>query len=96
MFWWESQNERDHLEDQGIDERMGSECILREIGWGGGELDSTGSEYEPVAGCVSAVMNLRVLAPRSVVKNFFVVPLKLRRLCGHYGRLKMRPRALTT
>jgi hypothetical protein len=39
MFWWESQNERDHLEDQGIDERMGSECILREIGWGGGGVD---------------------------------------------------------
>jgi hypothetical protein len=24
-FWWESQKETDHLEDQGIDGRMGSE-----------------------------------------------------------------------
>jgi hypothetical protein len=23
-FWWESQKERDHSENQGIDERMGS------------------------------------------------------------------------
>jgi hypothetical protein len=27
-FWWESQKERDHLEDQGVDARMGSEWIL--------------------------------------------------------------------
>jgi hypothetical protein len=27
-FWWESQKERDHLEDKGIDGRMGSEWIL--------------------------------------------------------------------
>jgi hypothetical protein len=27
-FWWESPKERDHLEDQGIGGRMGSERIL--------------------------------------------------------------------
>jgi hypothetical protein len=27
-FWWENQIERDHLEDERIDERMGSEWIL--------------------------------------------------------------------
>jgi hypothetical protein len=27
-FWWESQKERDHLEDQGVDGRMVSEWIL--------------------------------------------------------------------
>jgi hypothetical protein len=27
-FWWESLKERDHSEDQGIDDRMGSERIL--------------------------------------------------------------------
>jgi hypothetical protein len=27
-FWWESQKERDHLEDQGVHGRMGSEWIL--------------------------------------------------------------------
>jgi hypothetical protein len=30
-FWWESQNERDHLEDQDTD---GIRMDLREIGWG--------------------------------------------------------------
>jgi hypothetical protein len=37
---------------------------IGEIGWGVG-LDSASSGQEPVAGVVSAVMNLRVLAPRS-------------------------------
>jgi hypothetical protein len=35
-FWWESLKERDHLEDQGIDGRMGSEWILRRLAGGGG------------------------------------------------------------
>jgi hypothetical protein len=38
-FWWESQKERDHLEDQGVDMKMGS--------WGDWlgrhGVDSTGS-----------------------------------------------------
>jgi hypothetical protein len=28
MFWWESQKDRDHLEDEGVDGMMGSEWIL--------------------------------------------------------------------
>jgi hypothetical protein len=28
-FWWESLKERDHLKDQGVDESMGLEWILR-------------------------------------------------------------------
>jgi hypothetical protein len=40
-FWWESPNERDHLEDQGIGGRMGSEQFLGRLAGGG--LDSTGS-----------------------------------------------------
>jgi hypothetical protein len=32
-FWWESQKEIDHLEDQGVDDRMGSECILGRLAW---------------------------------------------------------------
>jgi hypothetical protein len=33
-FRWESQKERDHLEDQGIDGRMGSEWILGRLAGG--------------------------------------------------------------
>jgi hypothetical protein len=33
-FWWESQKERDHLEDQGKDGRMGSEWIFGRLAWG--------------------------------------------------------------
>jgi hypothetical protein len=30
-FWWESPKEKDHLEDQGIDGRMGSKWILGKL-----------------------------------------------------------------
>jgi hypothetical protein len=33
-FRWESQKERDHLEDQGIDRRMESEWILETMAGG--------------------------------------------------------------
>jgi hypothetical protein len=33
-FWRESQKERDRSEDQGVDRRMGSECILKRLAWG--------------------------------------------------------------
>jgi hypothetical protein len=34
-FWWESPKERDHLEDQGIGGKMGSERILGRLARGG-------------------------------------------------------------
>jgi hypothetical protein len=33
-FWWESPKESDHLEDQGVGGRMGSEWILGRLAWG--------------------------------------------------------------
>jgi hypothetical protein len=43
-FWWESPNERDHLEDQGADGRMGSDCILWRLAGGGAcRVDPVGS-----------------------------------------------------
>jgi hypothetical protein len=34
MFSWESPKERDHLEDQGVGGKMGSEWILGRLAWG--------------------------------------------------------------
>jgi hypothetical protein len=48
-FWWESLKERDHLEDQGIDGRMGLECILGRFS-GGCRVDPVGSGEGLVAG----------------------------------------------
>jgi hypothetical protein len=48
-FWWESPREGDHLEDQGVCGKMGSEWILGRLAWECG-LDSTGSGQGPVAG----------------------------------------------
>jgi hypothetical protein len=47
-FWWESLKEEDHLEDRGVDGRMGLEWILGRFG-GGCILGSVGSGYGPVA-----------------------------------------------
>jgi hypothetical protein len=34
MFGWESSKERDHLEDQGVGGKTGSEWILGRLAWG--------------------------------------------------------------
>jgi hypothetical protein len=41
-FWWESPKEKDHLEDEGVDGRMGSKWILGRL-VGGCGVDSAGS-----------------------------------------------------
>jgi hypothetical protein len=41
-FWLENLRERDHLKDQGVDERLGSEWILGRLAEGCG-VDSVGS-----------------------------------------------------
>jgi hypothetical protein len=61
-FWFESPIEGDRSEDQSVDGRMGSECILGRFSEGV-VLDSTLPGHEPVRPVVNAVMNLRFLAP---------------------------------
>jgi hypothetical protein len=43
--------ERDHLKDQGVGGKMGSEWILGKLALGGCGLDSTVSGQGPMAGC---------------------------------------------
>jgi hypothetical protein len=58
-FRWESQKERDHSEDQGVD---GKRMNLREISWVDWiRLAQDRGRWRDV----NAVMNLQVLTPRS-------------------------------
>jgi hypothetical protein len=60
-FWWESPKERDHWEDQGVVGRMGWGDWLGE----GVDWIRVAEGRDQWRAVVSAVMNLRVLAPRS-------------------------------
>jgi hypothetical protein len=52
------------LEDQGIGGKMGSEWILGRLAWGGGEdWIRVAQDRDRWRAVVSAVMNLRFLAP---------------------------------
>jgi hypothetical protein len=64
-FWWESPKERDHWKDQGVGGKMGSEGILGGLAWGGVDWIRLSQDRDRWRAVVSAVMNLRVLAPRS-------------------------------
>jgi hypothetical protein len=64
-FWWESPKERDHWEDQGVGGKMVIRMDLREIGLGGVDWIRLSEDRDRWRAVVSAVMNLRVLAPRS-------------------------------
>jgi hypothetical protein len=61
-FWWENQKERHHLEDQGIDERIGSEWILGRLA-GCVEWIHFAQDRDRWRADVNAVTNLKVLAP---------------------------------
>jgi hypothetical protein len=63
-FWWESPMEKDHLEDQGVDGRMGSKWTLGRL-VGGVEWIQLAQDRDHWWAVVNAVMNLRVLSPRS-------------------------------
>jgi hypothetical protein len=64
VFWWESSKEKDQLEDRGVDGRMGLEWILGRL-FGGVEWIHLAQDRDRWRAVVSAVTNLRVLAPRS-------------------------------
>jgi hypothetical protein len=53
------------LEDQGVDGRMGSKWTLGRLAGGGVEWIQLAQDMDRWRAVVSAVMNLRVLAPRS-------------------------------
>jgi hypothetical protein len=58
--------EKDHLKDQGIHGRMGSKLTLEKlVGGGGVEWIHLAQDRDRWRAVVTAVMNLRVLAPRS-------------------------------
>jgi hypothetical protein len=62
-FWWESPKERDHLKDQGVDGRKGSEWTSGRLAGGGVECIHLAQDRDRWWAVVSAVMNLRVLVP---------------------------------
>jgi hypothetical protein len=63
-FWWEYLKDKDHLEDQGIDGRIGSEWFLGRLA-GGVDWIRLAQDRDRWRAVVNTVMNLRILAPRS-------------------------------
>jgi hypothetical protein len=57
--------EKDHLKDQGVEGRMGSKWTLERLVWGCVEWIHLAQDRDHWRAVVNAVMNLRVLAPRS-------------------------------
>jgi hypothetical protein len=63
-FCWESPKDKDHLKDQGVDGRMGSKWTSGRLA-GGVEWIYRAQDRDRWRAVVNAVMNLRVLVPRS-------------------------------
>jgi hypothetical protein len=59
-----SPKEKDHLKNQGVDGRMGSKWTLGRL-VGGVEWIHLAQDRDRLRAVVNAVMNLRVLGPRS-------------------------------
>jgi hypothetical protein len=66
-FGGKARRKETNLEDQGVGGKMGSEWILGRLTWGGGCVDwiRLSQDRDRWQAVVSAVMNLRILAPRS-------------------------------
>jgi hypothetical protein len=76
-FWWESLKEKDDLEDRGINGRLVLEWILGKIGWNGVEWIHLAQDRDQWSALVSAMLNLRVLAPWSLLLDWLVVMHRL-------------------
>jgi hypothetical protein len=63
-LWWENQKERHHMEDQGIDRRMGSELILGRLAGGSVKWIQLAQDRDRWRALVNTVMNFLVLVPR--------------------------------
>jgi hypothetical protein len=59
-YWWESQKERDHWEDQGRRWVENIKMDLREIGWNGMDLIGLAKDRDQWRALVNTVINLRV------------------------------------
>jgi hypothetical protein len=57
-YWWESQKERDHWEDQDVGGNIRMD--LREIGWYGMDWIDLAQDKDKWMALVNTVMNLRV------------------------------------
>jgi hypothetical protein len=68
--WWESPKEKDHLKDQGVDSRMGSKLTLGRL-VGGVEWIYLAQDRDRWRALVNAVMNPRVLVPRSYLGKIY-------------------------
>jgi 4-hydroxyphenylpyruvate dioxygenase-like putative hemolysin len=57
VYWWESQKERDHWEDQWVDN---NKMDLRETGWDGVDWIDRAQDRDQWRTLVNTVLNLRV------------------------------------
>jgi hypothetical protein len=64
-FWWESPKERNHLKDRGVEGILGSKWTLGRLSGGDVEWIHLAQDRDRWRAVVNAVMNLRVMVPRS-------------------------------
>jgi hypothetical protein len=88
-FWWEIKKERDHLEDQGVGGKMGSEWILGRLAEGRVEWIQLAQDRGRWRALVNTVMKLRVLEPLSSLNTTRNPELSKHNIKGITTRKKM-------